>query len=79
MEQVQTLLAEAPLEAPVWRVLVDGLLGLSPQLAREIVFRALGDTQVKVQQTPEVDAVVGGGHRHGRPASVRRMAALPGA
>jgi predicted ribosome quality control (RQC) complex YloA/Tae2 family protein len=60
---MRLVLDQAPPDAPLWRVLVDGLLGLSPQIAREIVFRALGDAQAKVQQatqvTPLVEAVAG--------------------
>jgi predicted ribosome quality control (RQC) complex YloA/Tae2 family protein len=41
-------------DAPLWRVLVDGLQGLGPQIAREIVFRAFDDAQARVYQASEV-------------------------
>ena len=36
-------LAEAPAHHPVWRLLVGHIAGISPLLAREITYRALGD------------------------------------
>ena len=53
-QQLRLVLEEAAPDAPLWRVLVDGLLGLSPQMARELVFRALGNAQAMVQQVTEV-------------------------
>lgn len=61
--RLQTLLAEAA-EANVktlaWRVLVQGIQGVSPLLARELVFRATGDTQALAARvsriTPLLDA-----------------------
>ena len=35
--------AEAPAHHPVWRILVGHITGVSPLLAREITYRALGD------------------------------------
>ncbi len=62
-QQLRLALEEAPSDAPLWRLLVDELLGLSPQMARELVFRALGDAQTKVVQvtqlTPLLEAVAG--------------------
>ncbi|HSJ58399.1 MAG TPA: NFACT family protein [Anaerolineae bacterium] len=40
--RLRQLLSEAEPGEHLWRVLVRGLLGISPLLAREIVFRALG-------------------------------------
>lgn len=56
--QLRQVLDEAPPDAPLWRVLVDGLLGLSPQMARELVFRALGNAQAKVEHTAEVTPIL---------------------
>ncbi len=39
---IASLLAQAP-PRPLWRILVDGIGGLSPQAARELVQRAVGD------------------------------------
>ncbi len=58
LTQARRLLqAEAP-NALVWRVLVRGLLGLSPLAAREMVQRALGNAQVQVGQTEDVTPLV---------------------
>ena len=53
-QQMRLVLSEAPPDAPLWRVLVDGLLGLSPQMARELVFRALGNAQAKGEHVADV-------------------------
>jgi len=52
------LLAAAAPDAAVWRVLVDGLLGMSPQAAREIVFRAFGDAQARAGQAADAAPLV---------------------
>jgi predicted ribosome quality control (RQC) complex YloA/Tae2 family protein len=39
-------------KAPAWRVLVQGVSGMSPLLAREVVWRAVGDAQAKAAQAP---------------------------
>lgn len=36
-------------DAPAWQGLVSGFLGVSPTLAREVVFRALGDVNVPAE------------------------------
>ena len=46
--QIELLLAGATADRPVWRTLLNGLRGLSPLAAREIAFRALGDTEAYV-------------------------------
>ena len=55
----QMLTKESP-ETPVWRALVAGIMGVSPLFARELAFRATGDTQTPVQAckriTPLLDA-----------------------
>ncbi len=79
------LLDAAPSDAAIWRVLVDGLLGISPQAAREIVHRAFGDAQTRAghatEAAPLVEAVAAwvGMLRAGRwqPCLVRDAAGLP--
>ncbi|HSN76050.1 MAG TPA: NFACT RNA binding domain-containing protein, partial [Anaerolineae bacterium] len=56
--QALRLTHAAPPDAPLWRVLVDGLLGVSPLAAREIVYRALGDSQARAGQAGEVTLLV---------------------
>ncbi len=36
-------------KAPAWKGLVGGFLGVSPTLAREVTFRALGDTAIRAE------------------------------
>jgi predicted ribosome quality control (RQC) complex YloA/Tae2 family protein len=56
--QMQQLVDAASPDTPVWRVLVDGLQGISPLAAREIVHRALGDAQARAGQTGDMAPVV---------------------
>lgn len=44
-EDAEHLLGTAPSTTPIWRLLVEKVAGLSPLLARELVFRAVGDAQ----------------------------------
>jgi predicted ribosome quality control (RQC) complex YloA/Tae2 family protein len=48
--RLQQILADAEESAQVWQVLVRGLQGMSPLLAREIAFRALGHPRAIVAQ-----------------------------
>jgi predicted ribosome quality control (RQC) complex YloA/Tae2 family protein len=48
--RLQQILAGVEDETQVWQVLVRGLRGMSPLLAREIAFRALGHPRVTVAQ-----------------------------
>lgn len=57
-EQAQRLLAAADAATPLWRVLVDGLAGISPQAGREIVFRAWGETNRRAGQVESVAPLV---------------------
>jgi predicted ribosome quality control (RQC) complex YloA/Tae2 family protein len=59
--RLQQLLAKHPPEKQVWRALVEGLRGMSPLLAREIVFRTLGQPRAPISQveflTPLLETV----------------------
>jgi predicted ribosome quality control (RQC) complex YloA/Tae2 family protein len=59
--RLQQLLAEHQPKKQVWQALVDGLRGMSPLLAREIVFRALGQSRATIGQveylTPLLEAI----------------------
>ena len=48
--RLRQLLADQKPDAPLWRALVGGLRGMSPLLAREIAFRALGRPRAAVGQ-----------------------------
>jgi predicted ribosome quality control (RQC) complex YloA/Tae2 family protein len=58
LAQAARLLAAASPETPLWRVLVDGLQGVSPLAAREMVQRSLGDTQARAGQIGELMPLV---------------------
>jgi predicted ribosome quality control (RQC) complex YloA/Tae2 family protein len=46
--------AEAEAKTPAWRALVRGVQGVSPLLAREVVFRASGDAQTRAARISQV-------------------------
>jgi len=46
--QLRLILAGQKADAPLWQALVGGLKGVSPLLAREIAFRALGHAQAPI-------------------------------
>lgn len=56
--QLRLALEAAAHTAPLWRLLVDTLLGLSPQVAREIAFRSQGDSHAKVGQVAQITPVL---------------------
>lgn len=57
-EQAQRLLAAADPATPLWRLLVEGLAGISPQAGREMSFRAFGDANQRAGQVQNVAALV---------------------
>ena len=52
------LLAQSPLDAPARQSLVGGIAGVSPLAAREIVFRALGDTEAPVGAVQQISPLL---------------------
>jgi predicted ribosome quality control (RQC) complex YloA/Tae2 family protein len=61
--RLRGLLAQWPPDMPLRQALVGGIAGISPLVAREIVFRALGDVDAKVEAiehiTPLLEACRG--------------------
>ncbi len=59
--RLRQILADQEPGTPMWRALVAGLKGMSPLLAREIAFRALGHPRATIAQvkrlTPLLDAI----------------------
>jgi predicted ribosome quality control (RQC) complex YloA/Tae2 family protein len=53
----QILEAQAP-DAQVWRALVANLCGTSPLLAREVVYRALGQPRARVEQVSRLSSLL---------------------
>jgi predicted ribosome quality control (RQC) complex YloA/Tae2 family protein len=52
--RLQQILEATDQQTQVWRALVQGLLGMSPLLAREIAFRALGHPRAIVAQVERI-------------------------
>ena len=48
------LVKGAASDRPLWRVLVDGIRGVSPLLARELVFRAYGTAELQAGAVPRL-------------------------
>jgi len=46
--------AETDVKTPAWRALVRGVQGVSPLLAREVVYRATGDTQTRAAHVSRI-------------------------
>ena len=55
---LETLLAGAPADRPVWRTLSGGLRGLSPLAAREVAYRALGEAEATVGEVERVSPLL---------------------
>lgn len=55
---LRNLLAAAEPSQPLWRVLVSGIAGISPLFAREIVFRAVGDSSAPVRTCDRVSPLL---------------------
>ena len=56
--RLREMLAGQEPGAQVWRALVSGVRGISPLLAREIVFRALGQPRAKVAQVERLSPIL---------------------
>ncbi|MCW5849198.1 MAG: NFACT family protein [Anaerolineae bacterium] len=55
---LEALIAGAPADRPLWRLLSSGLAGLSPLAGREIAFRALGDAESAVGAVERLDPIL---------------------
>ena len=55
---LEALLAGAPADRPVWRTLSGGLRGLSPLVAREVAYRALGEAEATVAEVERVSPLL---------------------
>jgi predicted ribosome quality control (RQC) complex YloA/Tae2 family protein len=72
--RLRQMLARWPSETLLRQALVEGIAGISPLAAREIAYRALGDTDVKVEEVeriiPVIEAVLALTHEPPRPSLV---------
>lgn len=56
--RLRQILADQEPGTQVWRALVRGLLGMSPLLAREVTYRALGHARAKVEQVERISPLL---------------------
>ena len=56
--RLRQLLAEAQAGRPIWRALVSGIAGISPLFAREVVFRATGDSQTPISECDRISPLL---------------------
>ena len=56
--RLRDILADASPESPIWRALVAGILGVSPLMAREAVYRAMGDAEAAISQVIQVSPLL---------------------
>ncbi len=56
--RLRDILSDASPESSVWRALVDGIGGVSPLLAREVVYRVVGDAEATISQTVRISPLL---------------------
>ena len=56
--QLRDILSDAPPDSPIWRALVKGIAGVSPLMAREVVYRAMGDAEAVVSQVVKISPLL---------------------
>lgn len=56
--RLRDLMSDASPESPIWRALVEGIAGVSPLMAREVVYRALGDAEAVISQVTKISPLL---------------------
>lgn len=56
--RLRDILSQAPSESPIWRALVDGIGGVSPLMAKEVVYRAMGEAEATVSQVARISPLL---------------------
>jgi predicted ribosome quality control (RQC) complex YloA/Tae2 family protein len=56
--RLRDILSNASPEFPVWKALVDGIGGVSPLMAREVVYRTMGDAEAAVSQAARISPLL---------------------
>ena len=56
--RLRDILADASPESPIWRALVAGIRGVSPLMAREVVYRAIGIAEAAVSQAAQTSPLL---------------------
>jgi predicted ribosome quality control (RQC) complex YloA/Tae2 family protein len=57
--QLRMMLLDARPAQPVWRALVNGIRGVSPLLAKEIVHRAMGSIETRAEEIAQITPLLG--------------------
>ena len=55
---LRDILSGASPESTIWKALVEGIGGVSPLMAREVVYRAMGDAEAAVGQVPRISPLL---------------------
>ena len=56
--RLRDILSDASPGSPVWKALVAGIRGVSPLMAREVVYRAMGDAEAAISQVAKVSPLL---------------------
>ena len=56
--RLSDILSDASPESSVWRALVEGISGVSHLMAREVVYRAIGDAEAAISQVARVSPLL---------------------
>ena len=56
--RLRDILADASTESPLWKALVEGIRGVSPLMAREVVYRAMGEAEATVSQVASISPLL---------------------
>ncbi len=56
--RLRDILADASPESPIWRALVAGIRGVSPLMAREVVYRTTGEAKAAVSQVAKISPLL---------------------
>ncbi|MBC8249678.1 MAG: NFACT family protein, partial [Anaerolineales bacterium] len=56
--RLRDILSNASPGSPVWKALVAGIRGVSPLMAREVVYRAMGDAEAAISQVAKVSPLL---------------------
>jgi predicted ribosome quality control (RQC) complex YloA/Tae2 family protein len=56
--RLRDILSDASPESPLWRALVEGIGGVSPLMAREVVYRAMGDAGAAISQVAKISPLL---------------------
>jgi predicted ribosome quality control (RQC) complex YloA/Tae2 family protein len=56
--RLRDILSNASPESTTWKALVEGVSGVSPLMAREVVYRAMGDAETAISQVAKISPLL---------------------